>query len=109
MDWDDAYEDILRKLKEEFKRDVIFDYELHGRVMRVHDDEGFDRAMAVAERGGNVLYAVVQQAVWSTKPVRFRANNFHRCLKWHLPMAFHGTKLPADDAPLESTGRRDRA
>ena len=69
VDWDDAFEDVLKKLREEFGRDVIFDYELHGRVMRVQDDQGFDRAMAVAERGGNILYVVIQQAVWSTKHV----------------------------------------
>lgn len=69
MEWDDSFEDVLSKLREEFNRDVIFDYELHGRVMRVQDDAGFDRAMAVAERGGNVLYVVIQQGVWSTKHV----------------------------------------
>ena len=63
--WTDAWEDVLQMLKEKFKRDVIFEYEVGGRVLRVQDDGSFDRAMALAEGSGNRLYVVIQQAVWA--------------------------------------------
>jgi len=65
VDWIDSWEDVLQKLKEAFKRDVIFEYEVGGRVLRVQDDGSFDRAMALAEGSGNKLYVVIQQAVWA--------------------------------------------
>ena len=65
VEWLESWEVVLRKLKEGFKRDVIFEYEVGGRVIRVQDDESFDRAIALAENSGNKLYVVIQQAVWS--------------------------------------------
>lgn len=68
VEWKHSWEDVLRQLKRDFKRDVIFEYEVAGRVCRVHDDATFDRAMALAERSGNKLYVVIQDAVWKTAP-----------------------------------------
>lgn len=65
VDWLHSWGDVLRDLKSEFKRDVIFEYEVGGRVIRVQDDSSFDRAMALAEGSGNKLYVVIQQAVWA--------------------------------------------
>ena len=67
--WEDAWEDVLVKLKETFKRDVIFEYEVAGRILRVQDDSSFDRAMALAEGSDNKLYVVIQVAVWAEPPV----------------------------------------
>lgn len=69
VEWMDSFEDVLRKLKAQFKRDVIFEYEVNGRVIRVHDDESFDRAVALAEGSKNILYCVIQQAAWKENPV----------------------------------------
>ena len=68
VEWKHSWEDVLRQLKRDFKRDVIFEYEVAGRVCRVHDDATFDRAMALAERSGNKLFVVIQDAVWKTAP-----------------------------------------
>ena len=65
VEWTESWVEVLRRLKEAFKRDVIFEYEVGGRVIRVQDDESFDRAIALAEGSGNRLYVVIQQAVWS--------------------------------------------
>jgi hypothetical protein len=54
----------MRELKKKFKRDVVFEYEVAGRVLRVHDDATFDRAMALAERSDNRLFVVIQDAAW---------------------------------------------
>ncbi|EKX34460.1 hypothetical protein GUITHDRAFT_166216 [Guillardia theta CCMP2712] len=64
VQWDDSWEMILQKLKRAFKRDVIFEYEVDGRIVRVQDDEAFDRAMELAESSGGKLYGVIQQAMW---------------------------------------------
>ncbi len=68
VEWKHSWEDVLRQLKRDFKRDVIFEYEVAGRVCRVHDDSTFDRAMALAEASGNKLFVVIQDAVWETAP-----------------------------------------
>ena len=68
VEWSHSWEDVLRQLKRDFKRDVIFEYEVAGRVCRVHDDSTFDRAMALAEASGNKLFVVIQDAVWKTAP-----------------------------------------
>eukprot|EP00960_Hanusia_phi_P023650 698258-Hanusia_phi.AAC.1 len=56
VQWDDSWEIILGKLKRAFKRDVTFEYEVDGRIVRVQDDEAFDRAMELAESSGGKLY-----------------------------------------------------
>ena len=63
--WEESWEDVLRNLKAAFKRHVIFEYEVGGRVIRVQDDQSFDRAMALAEASENKLFVVIQQAVWA--------------------------------------------
>jgi hypothetical protein len=68
VEWNHSWEDVLRALKHKFKKDVIFEYEVAGRVCRVHDDSTFDRAMALAERSDGKLYVVIQDAVWKIAP-----------------------------------------
>jgi pimeloyl-ACP methyl ester carboxylesterase len=69
VQWSQSFEDVLRMLKESFKRDVIFEYEVGGRVIRVQDDSSFDRAIALAEGSGDKLYVVIQEAVWAVPPL----------------------------------------
>ena len=68
VEWNHSWEDVLRQLRRDFKRDVVFEYEVAGRVCRVHDDSTFDRAIALAEASGNKLFVVIQDAVWKTAP-----------------------------------------
>lgn len=64
VEWNHSWEFVMRELKRLFKRDVVFEYEVAGRVIRVHDDATFDRAMALAEASGNRLFVVIQEAAW---------------------------------------------
>eukprot|EP00960_Hanusia_phi_P032024 749620-Hanusia_phi.AAC.3 len=69
VDWTDSFEDVLFKLRDTFKKDVIFEYEKDSQVFRVETDEAFDRAMEVAEASNCKLEVVIQQAVWLKPPM----------------------------------------
>jgi hypothetical protein len=55
-----------RQLKTEFGRDVVFEYECAGAVVRVETQADLDAAIEAADRAGHQLDVLVRKARWSS-------------------------------------------